>query len=451
MNRLFTIGWIASITSSLAMALAMALAGCGGKESAQPLTPQQFFSPAVEETPMSSVDQPGPIEYNQVSVDLLQTPAEQKAQQEQQQRRATALAPVPPATAPAPSPATLPAGFAPGGYMTIGGVLVEVNGQPIYADQVLRDLERELASKARAMDEEQFRKVAQQEIADQIQWAVRNELVFAAADRSLDQREHDFAENLTANWRQEQITAAGGSLEVARHKAREQGRELEDLVKEKYRDFVVRLYQQRSIYPRIQVTADDMRRYYQRNLDKEFTEHGQARFRLIKVEIKKIGSRADAQKRAQETRDRVVNGNEDFAEVAASPANHDETLRKAGGDVGFVDRGSFRLEKVEDAVWQLQPGQVSDIIETDDAFYLAQLIERKDERVRQFEDPAVQNRIRDKLWSQQFQELSEADYKRLRDEAMVQTNDQMLQVALEMAMQKYPAWSAGKPKANEGM
>src|SRR5512133_1419076 len=70
-----------------------------------------------------------------------------------------------------------------GGFKTLGGVVSEVNGNPIYANKVLRQLTPELAARAPEMDEQQFRALATQEINKRIEDLVKSELVFGAADR----------------------------------------------------------------------------------------------------------------------------------------------------------------------------------------------------------------------------------------------------------------------------
>jgi len=431
--------------------------GCGGGSKAQPLSAQTFFTPGADPTPHSQVDEPNPIEYNNVNMDLMRPPGNQQTPQSESvrsissivkeaNRKPTAMSPAAPATAPSPQAASGAAapgatGPASGGYQTIGAVVAEVNGKPIYADKVLKELEPELSSKAATLSQDQFRELATREIAQQVQEAISDELVFAAAQRALDARERELAEGITSKWRQDKIIEAGGSLELARKRALDQGQTFEQLVDEQYRMHMRDIYRQKKVYPRIQVTADDIRRYYDRNVEKEFTERAQIQFRLIKIEVKKIGTREQTVTRIQEIREKAIAG--DFAELA-STVNHDEILRKAGGDVGFIDRGSFRLEEVEKVVWELDPGDISDVIDTGEAFYIAKLEQKKNGRVRAFEEPAVQAAIMNKLRSDQFQVLLNNEREALRKQAVVNYDESMLTPAIEMAMQKYPRWAMAR-------
>jgi parvulin-like peptidyl-prolyl isomerase len=202
------------------------------------------------------------------------------------------------------------------------------------------------------------------------------------------------------------------------------------------------IYRQRKVYPRIQVTPDDIRRYYDRNLDKEFTERSKIQFRLIKIEQKKIGSRDETITRITEIREKAMTA--DFAELA-STVNHDEKLKKDGGNVGFIERGSFRIEEVEKEVWDTPQGEVTDIIETDEAFYIAKVEQKENGRVRAFEEPVVQAAIANKLRSEQFEVLLAVERAALRDQAVVNYDrDTMLEPAIEMAMQNYPRWATAQ-------
>ena len=75
----------------------------------------------------------------------------------------------------------------------------------------------------------------------------------------------------------------------------------------------------------------------------------------------------------------------------ASSENQDEYLKAHAGDPGgWMQRNAYRIDAVDKAIWQLQPGQITDVIADDDAFYVAKLEARKDGRVQPFEDQQVQ-------------------------------------------------------------
>jgi parvulin-like peptidyl-prolyl isomerase len=111
--------------------------------------------------------------------------------------------------------------------------------------------------------------------------------------------------------------------------------------------------------------------------------------------------------------------------------------------MGWINKGSFAQERVEDAVWKLQPGQLTDVIDAGTVFYLAKLEEVRPGRTRSFnEQPSgekfsVQEQIKDKLQREQLRELSMDLDRKLRQDAIVDTNPTMLGLCMDMAMQKY--------------
>jgi len=413
------------------------LAGCHRSSSRAPqsVSPDQFYTrgQGVATTRFSGVDKPA--FQDDVKTDT----------------RAT-VAP-PPVTRPSvPStvqavvttkPTTTTFGASEGTYMTLGGVVAEVNGMPIYANKILKLLETILSTKARELEGKQFETFAKGQIDKQLRELISNELEFAAAERNLDQGDRGIAEMLTIKWRGEQITLAGGSLEMARKNAADDGADFEDMVNQRYRFHMTQVYSQKKVIPQIQASADDMRRYYNANLNAEFTQQEQAEFRLIKIDPKlRAGGRDEAYKVVKEVRERATTGREDFATLSAE-FNDDARLKKTGGDLGLgpVQRGAFALEDVEKAVWTLTPDDVSDVVETKGVFYLAKLVSRTAGRTLAFEDPAVQERIRSTLRGKQFAQRRDQVRGNLEKGAVIRVDDAMVQTSVDMAMQRYAQWS----------
>jgi parvulin-like peptidyl-prolyl isomerase len=196
------------------------------------------------------------------------------------------------------------------------------------------------------------------------------------------------------------------------------------------------LYYQKKEYPKIQVTAADMRRYYQENMQREFTTPDRARFRVIMVDKNKIGGRQPALGEIHRLLDRVRSGGKDFAELAAED-NDRESFKNP---VDWFQRGSFVVKEVEDAAWKLQPEQVSDVIETPDAFYIVKLEAKQPGGVRPFNEPDVQKQIEGTLRKQQFTALQQKVHQQLLADAIIRYHPRMIELAVEMAMQKYRYW-----------
>src|SRR5688500_15438577 len=309
-------------TLMLALGAAAASFGCA-REQGTALDRDAFYRPPQGRDTRRHVlqDQPGPLMYDNVRVNLLapnegvqvlnpeeDAPRESVTSVSEAVRENVELPSSTGDRAPSTSPATMPAGVSSGVAMTIGAVVCEVNGTPVYADKVLASLSRVFAAEAKRLDERGFRAFAKSEIDKQVRLFVRTELAFAAAKRNLDAREQDLASAMTMQWRARQITEAGGSIERARARAEAEGYSFDERAEEEYRNNMVRVYYQKRLFPRTQVRADEMRRYYDANRDKLFTERDEATFRLIKIDAKRTGGAEAAQRKAQEVRDRAARG-----------------------------------------------------------------------------------------------------------------------------------------------
>ncbi len=70
---------------------------------------------------------------------------------------------------------------------------------------------------------------------------------------------------------------------------------------------------------------------------------------------------------------------EDFEELAKEYSSGPNA--ENGGNLGFISKGTFQLIRLEQAIFTLQPGEVSQPIETKLGFHLVKVVERRDSRV----------------------------------------------------------------------
>ena len=409
------------------------LAGCGSAPSSKPLSPQSFYpgERRIQEDPRSEINQtknPSGLSFPKP--------------QPQDPLPAPKLVPASQPAAATPAAAHFPAGQ----FQLIGSVVAEVNGTPIYANKVLTLINKPLTQKARELKSAEFRKFAMELIDNQVHELVNDELLFAAAQRALSDEDQKVVDGVTLQWRMQQITQAGGSLQIARSKAAAEGDDFDELAKQQYRKNMIDIYRFRKLSPRIQVTIDDLRRYYDKHKDTEFTVHQAARFRLLEVNVAKSGSRERALAKITAMYQKATTGVDDFTAMCTTE-NDDASLAKSKGDLGMREQGSLppAFEKVEAEIWKLQPGQITNPIDTGAAFYLAKVEEVRPGLVRPFneqpngERSSVQEEIKSKLQKEQFRELSQEIDTRLRKNSYIRTDEVMMTLCLDMAMQRYAA------------
>ena len=86
----------------------------------------------------------------------------------------------------------------------------------------------------------------------------------------------------------------------------------------------------------------------------------------------------EAKNKLKNFKDRVAKG-DDFSTLAVL-YSEDPGSSKQGGELGMFKRGEMRPE-FEAAAFKLKPGEVSDVVETEDGFHLIQMIERRGEYI----------------------------------------------------------------------
>lgn len=336
--------------------------------------------------------------------------------------------PTPPSTRPAETPQ----------YLVLGSVVANVNGTAIYGHDLIKLVSPLLRAKARDLNEQQYRSVALTELKKQRDSLIRDELEYAAAQRNTSEDDKRQAQGMTYLYREKLISQAGGSQQMARQLAREQGEDFDKLVSKYERTALVQLYFQKRVFPRIEPGADEMRRYYEQYKERLFSVPSQATFRLIRVDVAEVGSESTAMERIEEARRRASAG-ESIA-VLSDEYNKDPILLRNKGLVGPITKGSYAIDEVDQAVWSTDIGKVTPVVRVRNSFYIALVENRAEGRTRSFDEVEVQQQIKADLSKSAMVDARERVFKLLSADAVIQADDAMLQPVLEMAMQMYPAW-----------
>ncbi|HJN43703.1 MAG: peptidylprolyl isomerase [Vicinamibacterales bacterium] len=175
---------------------------------------------------------------------------------------------------------------------------------------------------------------------------------------------------------------------------------IDDLREETRRDLLVEGVLEAEVLPGINVDVETTREFYEQHAA-EFTEGGGVEARHILIGFSPDASdqeKAEARKRADSLRLDVEAG-VDFAELART---HSEDPGSAanGGDLGNVVRGQT-VPTFEAALFALEPGDLSEVVETPFGFHVIQMVGREAERTVPFAEASVQ--IREFLVQQEQQ------------------------------------------------
>jgi len=100
----------------------------------------------------------------------------------------------------------------------------------------------------------------------------------------------------------------------------------------------------------------------------------------ILLQIKPGGdSQAAALEKIVMIKDKLAAG-EDFAKLAKE-YSEDPASAERDGDLGFTKRGDF-VKEFEEVAFELQPGQISDIVQSQFGYHIIKLTERRGEQIR---------------------------------------------------------------------
>src|SRR5579884_331133 len=136
-------------------------------------------------------------------------------------------------------------------------------------------------------------------------------------------------------------------------------------------------YREVDFLPEAMVSDEAIQAYYDDHKDDRFSDPEQVRLRHIVVSLPADADearRTAARKKAEDLLARIRAG-ADFAAVAKQ-ASDDAASAGKGGDLGLVTRGRLPAA-VEDAAFALEPGKVSDVIETPGGFEIVKVEEHR--------------------------------------------------------------------------
>jgi peptidyl-prolyl cis-trans isomerase SurA len=147
----------------------------------------------------------------------------------------------------------------------------------------------------------------------------------------------------------------------------------------------------------------------------EYTQSGQVHLRMIVLTKPGVDAEDEARRRlAADLRDQARAG-ADFGALARTNSTSAKT--REGGDWGWVDADKDLRKELADAVRALQPGQVSDPVETSGEIYVLKVDERREGAPASFED--VSSRIEKELRQRESERLYRAWIDRLAADSYV--------------------------------
>jgi peptidyl-prolyl cis-trans isomerase SurA len=178
-----------------------------------------------------------------------------------------------------------------------------------------------------------------------------------------------------------------------------------------------------EVRSRIVIIEEDIQAYYK----EEYTlDKGESGYHILQigftwrntVSLEKSGfdTKEEAGEKAKEIRARVLDG-ESFLELAKAYSNLPSAAD--GGDIGLLKKDEMAAY-MKDVILAMHPGEISPIVETDNAFQFFKLLSlREGDIVAKAPYESVREEIRDILYRQEMEEQYKTWIKSLREEAYI--------------------------------
>lgn len=204
---------------------------------------------------------------------------------------------------------------------------------------------------------------------------------------------------------------------------------VQDLKAQIRRDLSVQKLFNREITSRISISEKDIAEFYRNNRSNFNLAEPQYHLAQIVVTARpdpnvknlkndKAQNEQQAVTKITALEARLQQG-EEFSTLAQNFS--EDASSSNGGDLGFIpesalDKANPELKKL---VLAMQPGQISKIIRTQDAYRVFKLVSREPAGQRELNDPQVQQSIREVMLNRKDQLLRNAYYEMARNEAKV--------------------------------
>jgi len=321
--------------------------------------------------------------------------------------------------------------FSSSGLVT-DGMIGQVNGRPIYVNEVLEPLDEMLIAMGGQHTPEVFRRRLVAPLADGTRivpdrlWSiVMNALILAEAERDLTEQEQSSLRNILKEKREELLRKSLGSISRANARSRKlYGHTLGEQIEEQRKALVVNRYVHQKLWPKVHVSRRKIEHYYKKHPD-EFNEKSARRLRMI---------RTDNDAHAA-TIDQRLGAGESFVDVASSNLNQKNAEEGGMYEERFEGDKIFGIDALNDPVLALAEGEHSTRITLGSRhvwLFLENVFPAKSTTLLE-----AQRHIEEKLRQQQYLKLFNEYRARLQDEGSYTPVDRMTQVTVDIATNLY--------------
>ncbi len=169
----------------------------------------------------------------------------------------------------------------------------------------------------------------------------------------------------------------------------------------------------REVRGNVMVAEREMQRFYEEHKSR-FSLPEEYRISQILIVPRAAEERAEARSRAAAVYTQVKRGT-DFGDLAIRHSDGAEASR--GGSLGYVRQGEV-LPQIERVLTSLQPGDITEPVETPQGFHIIRLDEKKPPQFRPF--PEIKAEVQTLLYQQKTEDLYQAWIAGLKKKAFIE-------------------------------
>ena len=181
---------------------------------------------------------------------------------------------------------------------------------------------------------------------------------------------------------------------------RAQGSSIRQMRRAWAKDQVSRYFLSEQVNFSRDVTPYDLLQEYRGNYD-SYAKNAKCRWEQIKINFDKSGGRFAAKDKAEDIYNRLVHGG-NFQAIAKKESHGFKA--SSGGQHDWINKGSLVNKKIDELIFTMPTGRLSEIIETKDAWHIIRVVERINAHHTPFVEAqgAIKDRIIDKRRDEAF-------------------------------------------------
>jgi parvulin-like peptidyl-prolyl isomerase len=294
---------------------------------------------------------------------------------------------------------------------TVERIVAKVNGQIITLSQLEQEVRTTLERLGPAPTTEEEQARMEQVRPETLNRMIDNMLVLQVAEeRGLRVPARFFEEWKKGVMEQMKLT----SEEEFVRQVELQGASVDVIRKQFEESLLLQEVRRMEVDSKVSVSEPEIGERYREHIA-DYTEAAKVRLREIVVKFDST-TEVDQGQKARRLLQEIRQG-ADFAEVARM--HSESSSREAGGDLGFFEKGEL-TDALEKAAFALAPGEVSEVLRMETAYYILRVEEKVEEKVKALEE--VRSEVADAIFQEKMNAQLERYIQQLRERAIVEIN-----------------------------